>query len=231
MAFIPARGGSKGIPRKNLALLNGKPLIQYTIEAAQKSKYINNIFLSSDDYEIIKFCSSLGLSVPYQRPAYLATDGASMIDTVMHALDWLKNNMSLPDSVILLQPTSPLRTADDIDRAIESFLKESMDSLISVHKMIEHPYECVKLEREGWSYLAKPLKKVVRRQDYQEEFFYINGAIYIAKTEFLIRGKTFIVYGKTGLYFMNPANGVDIDNEFDLKRAEFYMRYILTSEN
>lgn len=232
MAFIPARGGSKGIPRKNLTLLNGKPLIQYTVEAAQGSKYITDIFLSSDDYEIIDFCRSLGLSVPYVRPAMFATDEASMIDTVVDALDWLRINRNwIPDSVLLLQPTSPLRRTEDIDQSIELFFSSNSDSLMSVHRMIEHPYECLRLDKAVWTFLAKSLAQAVRRQDYEEEFYYINGAIYIARTEFLLKKKAFFDENKTSLYFMEPIHGVDIDDMFDLKRAEFFLKMCPTKRN
>lgn len=227
MAIIPARGGSKGIPNKNLVLLAGKTLIRYTIDAAQGSKYVSNIFISSDDPEIIDFCESIGVKVPYRRPPELAMDHSSIIDAVLHALDWLQQNASLPENILLLQPTSPLRTADDIDKAFELFNATQVDSMISVHNMIEHPYECLKLENGGWCYLANPETKVTRRQDYQKDYFYINGAIYLAKTAFLMRERTFIVEGVTGLYFMNPANGVDIDDMFDLKRAEFYLKHVV----
>ncbi len=224
LAFIPARGGSKGIPKKNLTPLCGKPLIQYTIEAAQQSKYISNIFLSSEDQEIIDFCKSLGLTVPYVRPNHLATDEADAMDAVIDAMKWLKRNSSLPDSIIFLQPTSPLRTQKDIDKAIELFHELSTESIMSVHEMIEHPYECLKLRNEDWVYLAKSPKKVCRRQDYSERFFYINGAIYLARTDFLLKEKDFVVEGKTSLYFMSPTNGIDIDDVEDLKRAEFYLQ-------
>jgi CMP-N,N'-diacetyllegionaminic acid synthase len=222
-AIIPARGGSKGIPGKNMALLGGKPLIQYTIEAAQKSEYISDIFLSSDDPEIIKFCESLDVSVPYARPAALSQDDTPMVDAVVHAIDWLKEKDALPEAIVLLQPTSPLRTAADIDGALKLFVDKRADSLISVHKMVEHPYECVRLGDGEWSYLASPDNRATRRQDYQEEFYYINGAIYVVNTEFFIRKKTFIVEGRTVLYFMDPATGVDIDDMSDLKRAESYL--------
>lgn len=178
MAFIPARGGSKGIPRKNLAPLAGKPLLQYTIEAAHKSKYITDIFLSSEDEEIIELARSLGLDVPYRRPAELATDESSLIDTILHACDWLRAaRHPTPDALLLLQPTSPLRRADDIDGAIQLFQATDATSLISVHRMIEHPYDCIRLEGEGWRYLAKGDTAVIRRQEYPENFFFINGAI------------------------------------------------------
>lgn len=225
MAFIPARGGSKGIPRKNLALLNGIPLIQYTIDAAKKSKYITDIFLSSDDIEIIEVAKTFGLEVPYVRPPELATDQTSMADSLIHALNWLKENTcSLPDLVLLLQPTSPLRTSRHIDEAIRLFIEKDSSSLISVHKMVEHPYECLKVKKGEWEFLAKSPDRAERRQDYTEEFYYINGAIYLVKTSFFMEKKLFVVEGKTLLYLMDSYDGVDIDDSSALKKAEIYMK-------
>lgn len=224
MAFIPARGGSKGIPRKNLALLNGKPLIQYTLEAAQKSKKVDEIFISTEDSEIIALCRPLGFEFPYIRPEELATDTASLVDVIIHALDWKKKNKNeIPDAVVLLQPTSPLRSTEDIDGAIEQFIIKKVDTLIGVHAMIEHPYECIRLVGNSWSYLARPSREVYRRQDYRENFYFINGAIYIVKTDFLMKEKKLIVEGVSDIYFMSPAHGIDIDHSFQLKLAEFFM--------
>lgn len=224
MAFVPARGGSKGIPRKNLALLAGKPLIQYTIEAAQGSKYIDEIFISSDDDEIINFSKSLGVDVQYKRPAELASDNASMIDTTLDAIDWKKKrNLALPDSIMLLQPTSPLRNSGHIDAAIKQYRESDLESIVSVHVMIEHPYECIKSDKNNWSYLAVPPSTVYRRQDYQEEYYYINGAIYLSNTSTLMREKAFMTEAKTALFIMHPWEGVDIDNTFNLKHAEYFL--------
>ena len=221
LAFIPARGGSKGIPNKNLVLLKGKPLIQYTVEAAKKSKYINEIFISSDDDKIINFCKSLGISVNYKRPSRLADDNTPMIDVVLDMIFWKKiHEKKLPDVIVLLQPTSPLRTSDDIDLAIEEFVRTNSETLISVNLMREHPYECIKLDGNKWSYLEKPSTKVSRRQDYEKIFYFINGAIYIAKTSFLVSEKTFIEEGKSLLFFMESEKSVDIDDLYDLKFAE-----------
>jgi CMP-N,N'-diacetyllegionaminic acid synthase len=226
LAFVPARGGSKGIPRKNIALLDGKPLIQYTIEAVRKSKYIpeEDIFISSDEDEIINFCQSLGLKVPYKRPASLAADESPMIDCIIDALKW--NDVQYKkqyDCVLLLQPTSPLRTNGDIDGAIEMFMKSNAESLISVHRMAEHPYECLKLNDAGWEYLSKPNYQATRRQDYQEEFYFFNGAIYLAKTELILQTKTFFLEGQSALYVMMAEHGIDIDEISDLKLAEFHL--------
>ena len=203
--------------------LNGKPLIQYSIEAARNSTLINSLFISSDDHEIINFCKSLGVEVPYLRPASLATDEAAMIDVVLDALDWMgRKNRPLPEAVLLLQPTSPLRGARDIDRAIEMFVSSGAESLMSVNIMTEHPCECIRLKDGGWEFLLKPPPGVIRRQDYREKGYFINGAIYLTAVGFLQKEKSFVVEGRTVSYFMDAADGVDIDDMLGLMRAEFF---------
>jgi CMP-N,N'-diacetyllegionaminic acid synthase len=224
LAFIPARGGSKGIPKKNIALLNGIPLVHYTIKAAQASRYVSDIFLSSDDPDVIQSCEAVGVKVPYRRPTSLAQDDTSTIDTVLHGLDWWKNNRGyLPDALLVLQPTSPLRTTEDIDGAIEAFSASSTQSLISVHKPADHPYKYMEASGNGWNFLKKADEGITRRQDFRGEFYVINGAIYIVSTDFLLSKKTFIVENETTLYQMPYVNGLDIDEPSHLKLAEFYM--------
>jgi len=229
LAFIPARGGSKGLSGKNLIDLAGKPLIQYTIEAAKESKYINEIFISSDDEKIINFCRSLGLEVPYKRPLYLGEDKTSMIDVVLDMISWKQSHgHELPDSIVLLQPTSPLRNSQHIDSAIEQFIQTNANTLLSVNEMKEHPYECINLDdKRGWSYLAKPSSPASRRQDYNKIFYFINGAIYIAKTYFVMAERTFIEEGITSLFFMESDKSVDIDDIYDLKYAEILISFFI----
>lgn len=225
MAFIPARGGSKGIPRKNLALLAGKPLIQYTVEAAQHSKYINEIFVSSDDDQIIDFCKSMGVDVPYKRPSNLASDEAPMINAIFDALEWKdRKKLTVPEHIILLQPTSPLRSTRHIDEAVQKYMKVHADSLISVHEMKEHPYECIRISGNDWALLSKSTKQVFRRQDYIDKFYYINGAIYIASTSFIKMNKSLFVENLSAIYAMEPACGIDIDEPEDLFLAECIMK-------
>jgi len=225
LAVIPARGGSKGIPKKNIIPLQGKPLIQYTIDAAQKSQFIDKVFLSSDDAEIISVVKNMGLESGYIRPQHLADDHSSTADAIMDALTWLeeKENYS-PDAILLLQPTSPLRTSDDIDGAIRLFKQNKHDCLVSVHEMLEHPYECVTgINTDDWSYLAKPKVNVTRRQDYLNKFYYINGAIYLVNVDFFKAHKLFIQEQNTSFYIMPQEKGIDIDEYNDLKRAEFFL--------
>ena len=227
VAFIPARGGSKGIPRKNLVPLAGRPLIQWTIDAVRESRTVDNIFLSSDDEEIISFCRSLGVDVPYVRPPELAMDNTSMIDTVRHALEWMAEHRpdGMPDNLLLLQPTSPLRTAEDIDGAVRQFKETGATSLVSVHEMTEHPYECVNLTHDGWSFLAKPEGRVERRQDYTGRYYFINGAMYLAKTRFILNEGVFLKESETGIYVMPPNRGLDIDQPWQLPLAEALLEH------
>ena len=230
LAFVPARGGSKGIHKKNLAPLMGKPLIQYTLEAAMGSSYLSDIFVSTDDDQIAEVCNRTGVDVPYRRPSELARDSALAIDAVLHGLDWLHDRGNArPDSVLLLQPTSPLRTAMDIDAAIEQFLSCRSHSLISVHRSIEHPYHSVKRSDAGWKYLVRPdpSDTNMRRQDFEGDYFTINGAIFLAKTELLYQKRTFIIEDETTLYSMDHERCIDIDDPSDLKRAEAYFMHVM----
>ncbi|HUC60468.1 MAG TPA: acylneuraminate cytidylyltransferase family protein [Alphaproteobacteria bacterium] len=222
LAFIPARGGSKGIPRKNMALLAGRPLLGYTLAAAKASRAVSEIFVSTDDDEIAAFSEAEGVAVPYRRPKALATDTAPIIDAVVDALDWrMRAGLSEPAAIALLQPTSPFRAAADIDRAAAEFEASGRESLVAVHEMAEHPYECVRASGEGWSPLATPPTPATRRQDYgPERFLFINGALYIATPRFLRRRHAFVVPGETALFEMDPVRGADIDDLDDWHRAE-----------
>jgi CMP-N,N'-diacetyllegionaminic acid synthase len=221
LAVIPARGGSKGIPRKNLAPLNGRPLIEYTVTTALNCKNLDDVILSTDDDEIASFVSSLGLSDRYRRPKEYATDTAGMFDCVSHCVQWYAAASGLlPDEVLLLQPTSPLRTAADIEAAIETKQRAMTKSVISVHALSEHPYECITHRGNEWRFLAEQTKQSVRRQDYEETFYFINGAIYLTDTRALLESKSFFSLGDTAVYVMPRERGLDIDTPLDLAFAE-----------
>ena len=186
LAIIPARGGSKGIPKKNLVHLLDKPLIHYSIEAAKKSSKITDILFSSEDEDTVRCARELGLKVIYRRPGYLAEDHTPTWEAVLHGLNWFEEkNGIFPEMLVLLQPTSPLRTSEDIDNAIEQFRKSKASSLVSVHEMSELPYECVRVQSKSWSFLDNPKVKVKRRQDYKSKCYYINGAIYLTKNGYI----------------------------------------------
>lgn len=232
LAIIPARGGSKGIPKKNIIPLMGKPLVQYTIEAAQKSHCIDKIFLSSDNDEIIAVAKDLGLESGYIRPEYLATDQANTVDVILDALKWLEETENyIPDTILLLQPTSPLRASNDIEAAAELFKQHKKNCLVSVHEMTEHPCECVKeIETDDWSYLAEQNINATRRQDYKEKFYYINGAIYMVKMDFFKKEKKFIEKNNTSFYIMPSERGIDIDEYHHLDIANSLLGRAIDNE-
>lgn len=226
LAIIPARGDSKGIPKKNIVNLNGKPLIYYTIDAAKKSKKIDRIFLSSDNNEIINVAKENDLYSLYIRPDDLSNDTASTAEAVSDAIEWLEDTENYnPDIIMVLQPTSPLRTSEDIDNAIEQFIESSKNCLVSVHEMVEHPYECVKnIETEDWHYIEEQDTQATRRQDYHQKFYYINGAIYITTKDFFNKERVLIQDSSTSFYIMPSERGIDIDDYNDLEKVECYLK-------
>ncbi|QCU90468.1 cytidylyltransferase domain-containing protein [Thiomicrorhabdus sediminis] len=224
LGLIPARGGSKGIPKKNLYPIMGKPLLQYSFEAVKKSRFITDVMMSTEDSDIMNFANIWGVDTRYKRPDELATDSATTIDVVLHALDWLEEIGELPDLLILLQPTSPLRTEYEIDGAIEQFLESGCDSLVSVHKMLEHPYKCMQVKDDGWEFLAKPASYVSRRQDYKNDYFAINGALYVVTPSFLREKRNFVVEGLTELYEISSIKGTDVDELADIFQVEAYLK-------
>ena len=129
----------------------------------------------------------------------------------------------MPEDCLLLQPTSPLRIAADIDGAVEKYRTEGCHSLVSVHEMIEHPYECVTPEGAGWKFLERPEHNAERRQDYGRSFYFINGAVYVVKSRMLLQQRKFLIEGETGLYVMPQERGIDIDNMHQLRMAEAWL--------
>lgn len=223
VALIPARGGSKGIPRKNLAPLAGKPLIAWTIEAARHCAGIDRVLVSTDDEEIAAACRTLGAEVPFLRPAALALDTSPAIDAVLHALDWMVKEMPVPPThLLLLQPTSPLRTTDDVSGALEIANRQDADGVVSVSAVRDHPYWTKTIDAEGnlSDFLPQELK-ATRRQDLPEVFA-VNGAIYLARIEVLRDLRTFYT-GRTKAYVMPPERALDIDTPWDLHLANLIL--------
>lgn len=219
IAIIPARGGSKALPRKNVKLLLGKPLIAYTIESALKSKYVNKVVVSTEDEEIAEIAKLYGAEV-IKRPKELAKDESPTIDVIFHAINALKVENS--DLIVLLQPTSPLRTAEDIDNAIEFFLNNECESVISVCEVEHPPYWDFKIEGGHLKPLFGEEYLRMRRQDLPKVYV-PNGAIYVSTPENLRRYKSFYC-SKTIPYIMPPERSIDIDNEIDFMLAELLVR-------
>lgn len=225
LALIPARGGSKGVPRKNIRPLLDKPLIAYTIEAALKANFIDKIIVSTDDLEIADVSKKYGAEVPFLRPDELASDNAKGIDVILHAMNWMKKNYNLFDLILLLQPTSPLRKAEDIENALNIFLKKKAGAVVSVCEAEHSP---LWMNTIGDDLCMKDfLKKDVLNRNRQElsKYYRINGAIYIAEWNYLKQNKGF--FGdKTYAYIMPKERSVDIDTELDFKFAELLMSNI-----
>ncbi|WP_422658572.1 acylneuraminate cytidylyltransferase family protein [Paenibacillus sp. EC2-1] len=222
LAIIPARGGSKGVLRKNLRLINGKPLIQYTIEAALGSQCIDQTIVSTDCPEIAQVSVEAGAMVPFIRPSTLAEDQSRTMDVLQHAVEFYEKQGVFYEHIILLQPTSPLRNSFDIEEAYSLFLRNEADSLQSVSPVLQHPY----LFRKFEDTILEPYHSVederLRRQDL-EEIFVLNGAIYIVRKELLMEESSLVGPRNCG-YVMPKSRSIDIDDELDLEVAEVYLR-------
>lgn len=219
LAIITARGGSKGLPRKNILETGGKPLIAWTIEAAMGSSVIDQVILSSEDEEIIETAKTWGCSVPFRRPDNLATDTATSIDVVMHAIEQLPEF----DYVVLLQPTSPLRTAADIDAAFYQLEIQGAPSCVSVCEAEQSPYLMYLIgERQQLNRLLPPPSGLNRRQDLPTAYI-LNGAIYIARIDWLRKTKNFIS-SETVAHVMRKDNSLDIDTPEDFDRFRAIIR-------
>ncbi|MFC4354696.1 cytidylyltransferase domain-containing protein [Chryseomicrobium palamuruense] len=223
LVVIPARGGSKGIPGKNIIEVNNKPLIQYTIDAAMKSKYIDKIVVSTDDKEIAEVSIRCGAEVPFLRPGKLATDVSRTIDSVIYTLNNLPC-IHIYDYLILLQPTQPLRQAFHIDEAIETIIKEESASLVSVTKVKEHPILIRTLNEEGQLQPLLNIQSTIRRQEFPN-YYKVNGAIYINKLD-----KSFdanISFNDNKLaYIMDEKYDLDIDEPIDLELLKLKLKLI-----
>lgn len=220
LAIITARGGSKGLPRKNVLPVAAKPLIAWTVEAARQSRYIDRLILSSEDQEIIDTACACGCEAPFRRPESLAKDDTPSIEPVLHAIAALQPNY---DYIVLLQPTSPLRTAADIDGCIETCIRSGADSCVSVMEVAKSPYWMYSLAED------KQLRPLLgdkpfpaRRQDLPKAYV-LNGAVYVARREWLLRRQAFVGEG-TVAYVMPEDRSLDIDKKTDLELAEYYLR-------
>lgn len=216
LAIIPARGGSKRLPRKNVLDLSGKPLIAYSIEAGLKSKYISKVVVSSDDKEILQVSQNFGADI-IKRPDELASDTATTFDAIEHTIKSLEKY----DYIVLLQPTSPLRNEKHIDEAIELLELKKADAIISVCETDHSPLWCNILNEDlsMTNFLSKELLN--KRSQDLPKYYRLNGAIYVCKTDKLLENKGFFLEDKVTAYIMDRKSSIDIDNEIDFKLAQF----------
>lgn len=222
-ALIPARGGSKRLPRKNVKLLGNKPLIAWSIETAKSSKYIDRVVVSTDDEEIKQISEQYGAEVPFLRPEHLSNDHASSFDVIKHAIGFLRLDQA-NELIVLLQPTSPLRLVSELDTALEFFIAKNAKGVVSVSEAEHSPMWSNTLPENGcMADFIRPEVQGKRSQDLPK-FFRLNGSIYIYETlNLLEQGKIFFnesVYG----FETSSETSVDIDTALDFKIAETILR-------
>lgn len=221
LIVIPARGGSKGVPRKNIKVLGDKPLIQYTIDAAKGVFDDEFICVSTDDFEIKSVVEQLGLKVPFLRPNELASDRAGTYEVLLHAISYYESKGYFPDTLILLQPTSPFRTSAHIKEALKLY-HESIDMVVSVKETKANPYYIL-FEEDRNGYLKKTKEaNFTRRQDCPKVWEY-NGAIYIINVKAL-KEKTISQFTKVCKFEMDETSSHDIDTLLDWKIAEIILQ-------
>lgn len=222
LTIIPARGGSKGIPHKNIKPLNGKPLIYYTIDVARQIVPDDDICVSTDDKEIVQCVEEYGLKVPFVRPAELATDTSGTYEVLLHALDYYEKQGKEYDVVLLLQNTSPFRAVEHVREALKLYTS-AIDMVVSVKETSSNPYyNCFEEDSQGFLHISKGEGLYTRRQDVPKAYEY-NGAIYVINPESLKKmplGK----FTKRIKYVMNEIHSVDLDTILDWKYAELLIK-------
>jgi len=220
-AIIPARKGSKGIINKNMQIIGEKPMILFTMEAALKAKQLNNIILSSDDQNIINLARKIGLASPFKRPDYLALDNTKITDVILHALDWYKSTYSsLPQNIVLLQPTSPFRNSKDIDRSLRMFENSPKKTLVSATETSQHPGDCLTKNKDGdFKKFEIDLisNNLSGRQSFPQTIF-VDGGIYISDTHHFLSTNE-LMSDNPEIMMMPQSHAIDIDTDFDLKIA------------
>ncbi|WP_346883667.1 acylneuraminate cytidylyltransferase family protein [uncultured Algibacter sp.] len=225
LGIIPARGGSKSVPKKNIKLLDGKPLLQYTVDVAKASKNITKLILSSDDDAIINIAKQLDLEVPFKRPSNLAQDNSPTLPVIQHALNFYKAQDIHFEAVCLLQVTSPFKTTEFIDQAIHKFITSEADALVSVKPVPDeyNPHWVFKANNTGSLELFTEDKQIISRRQDLPKAYHRDGVIYITKTRVLLEENS--LYGRVLTYIESPSNfNVNIDTIEDWKKAEIYLK-------
>ena len=226
IAIIPARGGSKGLPGKNIMELCGKPLIAWSIEAGLSCKYIDEVMVTTDSKEIASIAQSFGASVPFIRPSIFASDSATTFDTVKHSIDYYENELNKKfDYIVLLEPTSPLREKTDVDEMLEelSLKEEQFDAIISLGEVHEHPSIMKKIGSNGIEPYCKDLITANRRQD-NESAYFPYGVAYIIKTKTFLKDETFYPL-RTTYQLIKRYQCYEIDDIYDFLAIENIMKH------
>ena len=220
LGIIPARGGSKGVHRKNIKLLAGKPLLAYTAEVALLCNKIDTVVLSSDDDEIIEIAEKMGVKAPFKRPAELSQDDVPTLPVIQHLLDFYRGNNEEFDAICLLQPTSPMRTLTDLNAAIDKFIASNCESLLSVIPVPHeyNPHWTFEPDDKGLLHIATGESEIITRRQSLPQAFIRDGSIYLTRSNTIFNGS---LYGKTIAYYqMKTSQSINIDTPEDWKRAE-----------
>jgi CMP-N,N'-diacetyllegionaminic acid synthase len=220
LALIPARGGSKRVPRKNLRMLGGKPLITWSIEVAKEVPQICDILVSTDDQEIADVAKSSGALVPWLRPTGLSKDDSKSIDVALHALEWYESKNGKVDGLLLLQPTSPFRTQESVEKSIFLFNENFQRSVIAVSPVQDHPMWVLK--RNGDHLVPFLEQNGLQRQSQDlEEALIVNGSLYLASPNEIRESRTFLGKEPVPLIIDSREEAIDIDTEWDFRLCEF----------
>ena len=226
IGFIFARGGSKGIPNKNIRPLAGKPLIAYAIETARQSQYIDRVIVSTDDESIAEIAQKFGAEVPFMRPKELAQDNSPEILSWRHAIQILKEQDTSRklDVFVSIPPTAPLRTVEDIDNCINCFLKSEVDVVITVKKTSRHPsFNMVFLDKDKRPRLALPMDKYMTHRQSIDPVYDVTTVAYVARPEFVLNAVSSVYEGNLKAVLIPEERAVDIDSELDFQFAEYLM--------
>ncbi len=233
LAIIPARGGSKGLPGKNIIKLGGKPLIAWSIEAAQHSAVFDRVIVSTDDQKIAKVAKEYGAELPWLRPAKFAEDSSSIIDALVYEINKLQVEQNyIPDLIMLLQPTAPLRTSQDIIDAVELYCEKNASSVISVCEAQNHPYLVKKIDSEGklLNFMEVSFPETQMNRQNLPPAYTLNGSIYLFRRDLFLKDKT--LYGNpTYPYIMPQSRSYDIDTKEDLDFVRMQFEQIENRDN
>ncbi len=227
LGLIPARGGSKAIPKKNITTLAGKPLLAYTCEAALASQRLTRVLLNTDDQEIAEVGRACGVDVPFMRPADLAADDAPILPVIQHTITWLEDHQNFQaDIVVLLQPTSPLRKAEHIDAAVDLLVESGADTVVSVVAVPHNfnPVSVMRLDKQGHLIPFEEGQLILRRQAKPQVFARNGPAVLAVRREIIQQGR---LYGDVVLPLeMGRIESIDIDDAHDLAVAEFWLKQL-----
>ncbi len=224
LGIIPARGGSKGIPGKNLFPVGGKPLLYWTLKCARESQSLTRVVVSTDSLEIAQVARAYSAEVPFMRPVELAADDTPGIDVILHALAWLESNEGYePQLVTVLQPTSPLRTADHIDRARDLLVMRNAPAVVSVTEVAYHPFWMKKVAADGVLHNFIDVAAQYHRRQDLPTLYAVNGAVYLARRSVLTDQKTLFPEG-TLAFIMAQSTSLDVDTPWDAHLADLILR-------